>query len=319
MKKKLLTVILIFYIKCSFGQVSGSFNVGGDIDKFYPVTFFDGGWNNNVSTQLTIGRSSTHTDSQWRGALMADFTYHVSNYGHGANFIEANLMSTASFVAGWHDATPNGTCSCIIIWLKGGGTTYYYQSNYAVNPAIYDGNQNVLPYNEVNGPSHSFKTSIEEYATTSGIYQNRNAYFASNVGIGTLSPDEKLTVKGKIHTQEVRVDMAGPLVPDYVFGSDYKLKTLEEVDNYIKKNNHLPEIPSAQEIEKNGLMLAEMNMSLLKKVEELTLYVIEQEKKNNQQFLEIEKSKNDIKTLKNENKSFKSVLERLSLLEQKIK
>ena len=62
-----------------------------------------------------------------------------------------------------------------------------------------------------------------------------------------------------------------------------------------------------------------MNMSLLKKIEELTLYVIEQEKKNNQQFLEIEKSKNDIKTLKNENKSFKSVLERLSLLEQKIK
>jgi hypothetical protein len=101
-----------------------------------------------------------------------------------------------------------------------------------------------------------------------------------NIGIGTTIPDEKLTVKGKIHTQEVRVDMSGPLVPDYVFAQDYKLKSLQEVENYIKENKHLPEIPSAQEIEKNGLMLAEMNMNLLKKVEELTLYIIEIKKEN---------------------------------------
>jgi hypothetical protein len=100
-----------------------------------------------------------------------------------------------------------------------------------------------------------------------------------NVGIGTIAPDERLTVKGKIHTQEVRVDMAGPLVPDYVFANDYKLKSLQEVEDFIKENKHLPEIPSAQEIEKNGLMLAEMNMSLLKKMEEMTLYIIEQNKK----------------------------------------
>ena len=108
-----------------------------------------------------------------------------------------------------------------------------------------------------------------------------------NVGIGTISPDEKLTVKGKIHTQEVRVDMTGPLVPDYVFANDYKLKSLQEVEDYINKNKHLPEIPSAQDIEKNGLMLAEMNMSLLKKVEELTLYMIEMKKENQEMKKEI--------------------------------
>lgn len=66
---------------------------------------------------------------------------------------------------------------------------------------------------------------------------------------------------------------------DYVFANDYKLKSLLEVEEYIKQNSHLPEIPSATEIEKNVLMLAEMNLSLLKKMEEMTLYIIEQNKK----------------------------------------
>jgi hypothetical protein len=140
-----------------------------------------------------------------------------------------------------------------------------------------------------------------------------------NVGIGTIAPDEKLTVKGKIHTQEVRVDMSGPLVPDYVFAEDYKLKSLSEIENYIKQNKHLPEIPSAGEIEKNGLMLAEMNMNLLKKIEELTLYIIQQEKKNSIQTLEIENSKNEIEILKKQNESLKSILERLTQIEEKLK
>ncbi|WP_281232409.1 tail fiber protein [Flavobacterium gelatinilyticum] len=282
MKKLVILAAFIFLAQYSFGQITGSFNVGGDIDKFYPVTFNDGGWINNSPTNLKLGRSNVHFNSDWRGSLMANINYHVTNYGHGSNFIDAEIKPSiglnTSFIAGWRDATPNGTCICIIIWLRGGGTTYYYQSNYAVNPTIYDGVQNVLPYKEVNGPSHSFKTAIDENAITTGIYQGRNAYFMSNVGIGTTIPDEKLTVKGKIHTQEVKVDMTGPLVPDYVFADDYRLRSLQDVENYINENKHLPEIPSAQEIEKNGLMLAEMNMALLKKIEELTLYMIEQNK-----------------------------------------
>lgn len=299
MKKILLIVIILFFTKNCYGQSSGSFNVGGDIDKFYPVTFYDGGWQNNAPTNLVLARSSVHTNSDWRGSLMATFSFHVTAYGHGSNFIDANIKpslgNVGNFIADWRDATPNGTCTCIIIWLRGGGTTYYYQANYPVNPSVYDGVQNALPYNEVNGPSHSFKTTIEECAITTGTYQNRNAYFAANVGIGTTAPDEKLTVKGKIHTQEVRVDMAGPLVPDYVFANDYKLKSLQEVEDFIKENKHLPEIPSAKEIEKNGLMLGEMNMSLLKKMEEMTLYMIEQNKKinkleqQNKKFIDLEK------------------------------
>nr|WP_315202951.1 tail fiber protein [uncultured Flavobacterium sp.] len=132
-----------------------------------------------------------------------------------------------------------------------------------------------------------------------------------NVGIGTTIPDSKLTVNGNIHAKEVRIDTSIP-VPDYVFANDYKLKTLQEVEAYIKENSHLPEIPSASEIEKNGLMLAEMNMALLKKMEEMTLYMIEQEKKNNIQSKEIE-------ALKKENETFKLFSERLSKIENQSK
>ncbi|WP_123869482.1 hypothetical protein [Flavobacterium hydatis] len=133
-----------------------------------------------------------------------------------------------------------------------------------------------------------------------------------NIGIGTAKPDEKLTVNGKIHAQEVRIDLNTDIpVPDYVFANDYKLKSLQEVEEFIKRNSHLPEIPSAKEIEKNGLMLAEMNMSLLKKMEEMTLYMIEQEKISNIQS-------NKIEILEKENEAFKSVFERLSKIEKKI-
>jgi len=109
-----------------------------------------------------------------------------------------------------------------------------------------------------------------------------------NIGIGTTQPDELLTVKGKIHTQEVIVDLKGAIAPDYVFESyfegesklnpTYRLLTLSEIETFIKENHHLPKVPSAKEIEENGLSLKEMNLLLLEKIEELTLYTIQQQK-----------------------------------------
>jgi hypothetical protein len=109
-----------------------------------------------------------------------------------------------------------------------------------------------------------------------------------NVGVGTTNPDQKLTVNGTIHTKEVKVDLSVP-GPDYVFEKDYDLLSLAELENYINQNKHLPEVPSAKEMEKDGLNLKEMNLILLKKVEELTLHLIEQKKVNDDQQVIIKK------------------------------
>ncbi|VXD14826.1 hypothetical protein [Marinoscillum sp. 108] len=95
-----------------------------------------------------------------------------------------------------------------------------------------------------------------------------------NVGIGIEDPKSKLAVNGQIRATEVKV-LANIDVPDYVFESDYQLLSLKETKAYITENKHLPEIPSATEIGENGIDLGDMNMRLLKKIEELTLYQIE--------------------------------------------
>ena len=98
---------------------------------------------------------------------------------------------------------------------------------------------------------------------------------AGNVGIGTDPVSHaKLAVNGTIYSTEVKVK-TDITVPDYVFQPSYQLRSLEEVKAYVTENSHLPEVPSAAEIGKEGLKLAEMNLLLLKKVEELTLYQIQ--------------------------------------------
>ncbi|CAM3456364.1 tail fiber protein [Aequorivita lipolytica] len=108
------------------------------------------------------------------------------------------------------------------------------------------------------------------------------------IGIGTSFPDELLTVKGKIHTQEVLVDLDGAVAPDYVFENyysgfseampEYKLISLEELEAFLKENHHLPNVPSAKAMQKEGISLKEMNLILLQKIEELTLYTLQQQK-----------------------------------------
>ena len=108
---------------------------------------------------------------------------------------------------------------------------------------------------------------------------------SGNVGIGTKNAGAwKLAVKGKIRAEEIKVETSWS---DYVFAKDYDLPTLKEVEQHIAEKGHLINIPSAKEVEENGILLGEMNKLLLEKIEELTLYTLQQQK-----ALEEQKSKN---------------------------
>ena len=122
----------------------------------------------------------------------------------------------------------------------------------------------------------------------SGVYnvQNSNMLFNingtnrmliqnnGNIGIGTASPAYKLDVNGTIRANEIIVNTTGA---DFVFAEDYQLRPLSEVKAFIQENKHLPEIKSAQEMQENGVGINELQTQLLQKIEELTLYILQQE------------------------------------------
>jgi hypothetical protein len=116
------------------------------------------------------------------------------------------------------------------------------------------------------------------------------SYFSGGIGIGTNNlGTNKLAVEGNIAARGVIVTLQNPF-PDYVFESNYKLRPLANLESYINQNKHLPGIPSAAEVEKNGgIELGQMNTKLLEKIEELTLYVIELKKENEQMKEDIKK------------------------------
>ena len=112
---------------------------------------------------------------------------------------------------------------------------------------------------------------------------------SGSIVIGALDPHGfKLAVNGSAIATSMTVQV-NSLWPDYVFKPDYKLPSLKEIKTYIDHNGHLPEIPSEEEVTQNGLNLGEMNKLLTKKVEELTLYLLEQNKMQKAQDERIDK------------------------------
>jgi hypothetical protein len=124
------------------------------------------------------------------------------------------------------------------------------------------------------------------------LHSNGVSYFnGGSVGIGTTSPGSyKLAVEGKLGAREIRVTQA-PWA-DFVFTPTYHLRSLPEVETYIKENGHLPDVPTEAEIKKEGNDLGKTDALLLQKVEEITLYLIELKKENEQLRKEIEQLKN---------------------------
>jgi hypothetical protein len=166
--------------------------------------------------------------------------------------------------------------------------------------------------------SDGVSSHIESNGDEGGLYLKSNIagkiLLMSNVGIGTTTPDAQLAVKGTIHAQEVKVDMTG--WNDFVFDKNYLLPTLSSVKTYIDQNHHLPEMPAEAEVIKNGVNLGEMVKLQTKKIEELTLYLIEKDKQVIDQQKQIS---NQNKLLAQQNKAIQLLQQQINQLAKKIK
>lgn len=151
---------------------------------------------------------------------------------------------------------PTGTYSHTLVEIKPGGSSQGEEFSRLSLYHAYDGNNKVE------------KVRIDTHHNS---WINSNA----NFGIGTDNPTCKLDVRGTLRANEIYVNQVTGA--DFVFDETYQLRSLSEVQAYIQQNHHLPEIPSASEMKENGVNMNELQIQLLQKIEELTLYIIQQE------------------------------------------
>jgi len=229
--------------------------------------------------------------------------------------------STGSNITLYGKTSANSTELHFSSSLTGGGLLATFD-NY--NPTLHNnlqiGNnaQIVIGPIELYGPSNSSapgQVNVISYGTTGDGIDFRSCTGPStwvsymriyNTGAVAIGNDPTMTtpngpgagnlyslyVQYGILTEQVRVAINGSLEwADYVFAKDYKLMPLNKVEAYVKDNNHLPGVPSAEEVKKNGIDLGSMDSKLLQKIEELTLYVIAQQK-------EIDELKDEVKNKK---------------------
>lgn len=181
------------------------------------------------------------------------------------------------------------------------------------NLKYYAGHWKVKGVSASENHSHSWYTSRVGSSDWSTAKMTLN--HKGNLGIGTTNPSGwKLAVNGQIRAKEIKVETGWS---DFVFEKEYDLPTLIEVENHIKEKGHLKDIPSAKEVEKNGIFLGEMNSKLLQKIEELTLYIIAQEKNLKKHNSKINKLEKENKSLKSINSKFIEIQKRLKKLEEK--
>ena len=148
------------------------------------------------------------------------------------------------------------------------------------------------------GTAGEFVLAAAPAATPWVTNGNDISYQGGNVGIGTNANAEySLAVAGDVITEKVKVKIQAEW-PDYVFDDNYEGLSLEQLETYVDEHNSLPNIPTTQEVgEMDGIDLGEMNRLLLEKVEELTLYLIDQNKVNQQQSNEIQALKKELEKL----------------------
>ncbi|MDQ0638347.1 hypothetical protein QF042_001912 [Pedobacter sp. W3I1] len=286
-----LVIALVFYSTTTFGQTAASLNQfaiaysSGDAFNFSgnTVPHYGLGWYNEAPTPapfayfsgyagvrfFTEGQSRMFLDKNGNLGLGTSSNLsrlHITGGDESITLGDYNSPNIAKgiYFPGFRDVIPNyfgASIESVPDWICCGGF-----------PAAtgYPGIRNM----GLNFNVHGNVDVADSKLTAMAINSN------GNVGIGTIMPRERLSVNGNIRAKEIKVEATN--WPDYVFEAGYNVGTLKGLESYIKTNKHLPEIPGAAEVEKEGIQLGEMNKLLLKKIEELTLHLIEKEKEINE-------------------------------------
>ncbi len=280
--------------------INNNGNVG--IGTNTPETKLDVSGNiSNQSIRLTstygdlLMRRNSSGDTNWKRALVP--TYDPS-------YESAQLV--LNYNGDFDDGTRIEGAKTIVDGNLGVGTDTPLNKLQIANAiSFHDGGNEVIGFGYAPGPNTDLNTS--GYASAISLNPNNGTFSFGigssvsslpvfnmlvlnkngNVGIGTSTPTDKLTVNGGILAEKVKVIVDVPA--DYVFqkyytgnstlNDQYQMPTLQEVESFTRENHHLPNIPSAKEIKDAGMELSEMTNLLLQKIEELTLYTIEQEKR----------------------------------------
>lgn len=213
----------------------------------------------------------------WNGSIPGNIYYNQGNVGIGITNPTGKFQVHDGYIK------VSSTLFGFLYFGQDGGGTYMEQVGNNTT------NENYRLQSSKSGDNANYSQFIID--PTNGFSFITIGSGNGNVGIGTTSPEAKLTVKGKIVASEIQIQDIGT-IPDYVFNRNYQLMSLSRVEDFIKRNKHLPEVPSEMEFKENGMNVADMNSLLLKKIEELTLYLIEVKKEVEELKLENKKRKN---------------------------
>lgn len=285
----------------------GDFKVEGDKDTYYPVVFKFG--NQNLINHLKIYRSYAEAGpielhATHKGGLLLEIDVNYGGWG-GQTYDWKIAAHQEAYHPTFADARIGMFSQGFIVWLRGGGFLYHYESEkqanlqvaYSTSEIIFD---NVNPAYVVNAPApvtsvntaliNSKKMALKSDIPTHWQSAGSNIHFSTGaVAIGTNNPKSyKLAVAGTAAAEKIRVLKQAAWADD-VFEPEYPLSSLMEVDSFIRKNRHLPDIPKAAEVAEKGYDLGNMDALLLRKIEELTLHLIRQD----EEIRELKKRLND--------------------------